>query len=106
MGDTGPEKKVDPIMEDYARKILGRDTELPEDYASMIIESRRRGRAGEEQPFLKPHRCDKHLQDFLDGLFLYEAWEPCKIYFKCLGSKMGEEPERYKLKGDPESLKR
>ncbi|KAI8322309.1 hypothetical protein GQ54DRAFT_150957 [Martensiomyces pterosporus] len=100
------ERKPDPVLQDYAKKILGEDAEVPEDYASLIIESRRRGRAGLPQPHLKPHRCDKHLQDFLDGLFLGEVWAPAKTYFKCLGSKQGEEPERYTLKGDPKSLNR
>ncbi|KAJ2817342.1 hypothetical protein IWW50_006201, partial [Coemansia erecta] len=95
-----------PIMQDYVRKILGEDAEMPKDYASLIIESRRRGRAGLPQPHLRPHRCDKHLQDFFDGIFLSEGWEPFKIYARCLGSKQGEEPERYKHKGDPKTIGR
>ncbi|KAJ2286001.1 hypothetical protein IWW55_007094, partial [Coemansia sp. RSA 2706] len=72
--------QLDPIMQDYARKILGEDAEMPKDYASLIIEGRRRGREGLPQPHLRPHRCDKHLQDFFDGIFLGEAWEPAKVY--------------------------
>lgn len=102
----GETKDLDPIMQDYARKILGEEHELPRDYTSMVIEARRRGRQGLPQPHLKPHHCDKHLQDFLDGIFLGEAWAPAKIYFSCLRSKQGEEPERYQFKGDPSSLKR
>ncbi|KAJ1653890.1 hypothetical protein GGF44_002442 [Coemansia sp. RSA 1694] len=99
-------RKIDPIMHEYAKKILGEDAEMPEEYADLIIEARRRGRAGLPQPHLRPHRCDKHLQDFLDGIFLGEIWQPARVYFRCLGSKQGEEPERYKLQGDPNSLKR
>ncbi|KAJ2612894.1 hypothetical protein H4S08_002484 [Coemansia sp. RSA 1365] len=108
--DVGSNKnktqKFDPIMEGYARKILGEDAEIPKDYASLILEARRRGREGQPQPHLRPHRCDSHLQDFLDGIFLGEAWESAKVYFTCLKSKQGQEPERYKLKGDPKSIGR
>ncbi|KAJ2882415.1 hypothetical protein GGI21_002391 [Coemansia aciculifera] len=113
MTDTGddksskhPAKKIDPIMQEYAKRILGEDAEMPEDYAELIIEARRRGRAGLPQPHLRPHRCDKHLQDFLDGIFLGEIWQPARVYFSCLRSNQGEEPERYKLNGDPKSLGR
>ncbi|KAJ1647603.1 hypothetical protein LPJ64_001061 [Coemansia asiatica] len=87
----------DPIMRDYVKKILGENAEPPADYASLIIESRRRGREGLPQPHLRPHRCDKHLQDFLDGIFQGGFWGPAKVYFRCIGSKQGEEPDRYKL---------
>ncbi|KAI9505641.1 hypothetical protein GGI25_004620 [Coemansia spiralis] len=97
---------LNPIMQEYARKIVGENGEIPLDYTTMVIEARRRGRQGLPQPHLKPHRCDKHLQDFIDGIFLGEIWEPAKVYFRCVGSKLGEEPERYKLKGDPNSIVR
>ncbi|KAJ1878784.1 hypothetical protein LPJ66_011820 [Kickxella alabastrina] len=96
----------DPIMRDYVKKILGEDAEPPADYASLIIESRRRGREGLPQPHLRPHRCDKHLQDFLDGIFFGEFWAPAKVYFRCLGSKQGEEPERYTPQTDQHTPKR
>ncbi|KAJ2230898.1 hypothetical protein H4R99_002392 [Coemansia sp. RSA 1722] len=95
----------DPIMRDYVKKILGDDAEAPADYASLIIESRRRGREGLPQPHLRPHRCDKHLQDFLDGIFYGDFWGPAKVYFRCLGSKQGEEPDRYKLQSNQEASK-
>ncbi|KAJ1751226.1 hypothetical protein LPJ79_002257 [Coemansia sp. RSA 1821] len=101
-----PATKLDPIMQDYARKILGEDSKMPKDYAELITEARRRGREGLPQPHLRPHRCDSHLQDFFDGIFLGEGWESAKVYFRCLRSKMGEEPERYKHKGDPKSIGR
>ncbi|KAJ2779814.1 hypothetical protein GGI15_003755 [Coemansia interrupta] len=103
VGDKGeyPNKLMeDPIMRDYVKKILGDDAEAPADFASLIIESRRRGREGLPQPHLRPHRCDKHLQDFLDGIFAGEFWQPAKIYFRCLGSKQGDEPERYRPNAD------
>ncbi|KAJ2394185.1 hypothetical protein GGI05_002149 [Coemansia sp. RSA 2603] len=96
--DENPSKLMqNPIMRDYVKKILGEDAEPPADFASLIIESRRRGREGLPQPHLRPHRCDKHLQDFIDGIFAGEFWQPAKIYFRCLGSKQGDEPERYKF---------
>ncbi|KAJ2174029.1 hypothetical protein EV181_007265, partial [Coemansia sp. RSA 532] len=101
-----PTTELDPIMQRYARKILGEDAEMPNSYTELIIEGRRRGREGLPQPHLRPHRCDKHLQDFFDGIFLGEAWEPAKVYWRCLKSKMNEEPERYKLKGDPKTIGR
>ncbi|KAJ1823059.1 hypothetical protein GGH91_001051 [Coemansia sp. RSA 2671] len=104
--DRSSNTRLSPFMQEYARKILGEDAEMPVDYTSMVIEARRRGRAGLPQPHLRPHRCDQHLQDFIDGIFLSEAWEPARVYFRCLRSKPGEEPERYKLKGDINSLKR
>ncbi|KAJ2099207.1 hypothetical protein IW146_009823, partial [Coemansia sp. RSA 922] len=51
-----PARKIDPIMQEYAKKILGEDAEMPEEYADLIIEARRRGRAGLPQPHLRPHR--------------------------------------------------
>ncbi|KAJ1726495.1 hypothetical protein LPJ61_005147, partial [Coemansia biformis] len=50
--------------------------------------------------------CDKHLQDFLDGIFLGEGWPASKVYFSCLWAKQGDEPGRYKLKGDPKTIGR
>ncbi|KAJ1725616.1 hypothetical protein LPJ53_000286 [Coemansia erecta] len=99
-GESPNKLMEDPIMRDYVKKILGDDAEAPADFASLIIESRRRGREGLPQPHLRPHRCDKHLQDFLDGIFAGEFWQPAKIYFRCLGSKQGDEPERYGLTSD------
>ncbi|KAJ2776589.1 hypothetical protein H4R18_005594 [Coemansia javaensis] len=99
-------KSFDPIMRDYAKRILGEDAEMPKDYASLVIEARRRGREGLPQPHLRPHRCDKHLQDFLDGIFLGEARAAGRVYFSCLWSRQGEEPERYKLQGDPKTIGR
>ncbi|KAJ2161495.1 hypothetical protein GGF46_001434 [Coemansia sp. RSA 552] len=103
-GQQEKQRELDPVMQRYARRILGEDAEMPKDYTSLIIEGRRRGREGLPQPHLRPHRCDNHLQDFFDGVFLGEGWEPCKVYFRCLWGKPGEEPERYKHKGDPKSL--
>ncbi|KAJ2724240.1 hypothetical protein GGI07_002110 [Coemansia sp. Benny D115] len=100
--ETAQEKlRKDPIMREYIRKILGDDAEIPADYGALIMESRRRGRQGLPQPFLRPHRCDKHLQDMLDGLFFAEFMPPARVYFKCMRSKPGEEPERYVMKKEP-----
>ncbi|KAJ2392298.1 hypothetical protein GGI23_005248, partial [Coemansia sp. RSA 2559] len=108
---SSPTKKLsalesDPIMREYARKIVGEGAELPPDYITMILEARQRGREGLPQPHLRPHRCNKHLEDFIDGIFIGEGWASAKVYFKCVGSKMGEEPERYKHKGDTDPYRR
>ncbi|KAJ2659636.1 hypothetical protein IWW48_003362 [Coemansia sp. RSA 1200] len=97
---------LDPVLQEYARKMLGEDCEMPYDYVEMITEARRRGREGLPQPHIRPHRCAEHLQDLIDGIFVGEVWQPMKTFFKCVGSKMGEEPERYQLKDTSDPFRR
>eukprot|EP00298_Acanthocystis_sp_HF-20_P005616 c15724_g1_i1.p1 GENE.c15724_g1_i1~~c15724_g1_i1.p1 ORF type:complete len:103 (+),score=37.40 c15724_g1_i1:329-637(+) len=49
-----------------------------------------------KNPLLKPHRCNDHLQDFLDGFFEwpFNVGKPGAVYLSCLRSNAGQEPPR------------
>ncbi|ORY96191.1 hypothetical protein BCR43DRAFT_524329 [Syncephalastrum racemosum] len=45
----------------------------------------------------RPHRCNAHLEDFLEGLSTWpmDVAGPFKVFLQCLRSKPGQEPPRY-----------
>jgi len=46
----------------------------------------------------KPHRCYPHLEDVLVGLNKWpvEFSKPFGVFWECMKSEPGQEPERYK----------
>ncbi|KAJ9079051.1 hypothetical protein DSO57_1039540 [Entomophthora muscae] len=48
----------------------------------------------------KPHRCNNHMEDFIQGMFYEprEIYEPFKVWLKCVQSEEGQEPTRFSLK--------
>ncbi|KAL1920519.1 uncharacterized protein VTP21DRAFT_896 [Calcarisporiella thermophila] len=47
----------------------------------------------------KPHRCNEHLEAFITGFTRHpmEIKEPFKIFWQCLRSEPGKEPEPYRF---------
>ncbi|CDH52947.1 predicted protein [Lichtheimia corymbifera JMRC:FSU:9682] len=45
----------------------------------------------------KPHRCNGHLEDLLEGLSTWplNVSKPFSVFLECMRSKPGQEPPRY-----------
>ncbi|OBZ86580.1 hypothetical protein A0J61_05374 [Choanephora cucurbitarum] len=51
-------------------------------------------------PDTKPHqhRCNAHLEDFLEGILAFDLVKPFGVFLDCLRSQPGQEPPRYQPK--------
>lgn len=49
-------------------------------------------------PKPRQHRCNGHLEDFLDGISQWpmDVSKPFGVFLDCLKSQPGQEPARYK----------
>ncbi|KAI9282619.1 hypothetical protein BY458DRAFT_531055 [Sporodiniella umbellata] len=67
---------------------------MSEDGKKFVLN--RHSEGTQEKP--KQHRCNAHLEDVLEGLSKWpmDVTKPFGAFLSCLGSKPGNEPERYK----------
>lgn len=49
---------------------------------------------------IQPHRCARHLDDVMHGLTHWDA-NPIAVFFSCLFSQKGNEPQRMYPDSDP-----